>query len=494
LAQGLVAQGLVAQGLDSEVSIQPYLDRVAQNITEFTLDNGLEFIVLERHQAPVVSFMTYADVGAADEPDGLTGVAHFLEHLAFKGTQRIGTTNYPQEQKILEQLDRVFGQLQALEPGANPTQAMQLEQQFAALKAEAATFVKQNELGQIIEQAGGVGLNATTSTDATRYFYSLPANKLELWMSLESERFLEPIFRGFYEEKDVVLEERRLRLDNDPVNQLFDAVQRAAFDVHPYGRPIIGYEEDIRNLTRANVRQFFETHYGPDNLTIAIVGDVNPQEVKRLAQIYFGRYSTRSLPEVPLPIEPPQMAPKEVTLQLQSQPWYVEAYHGPGIQDPDYVTCRLLINLLSEGRTAILYQSLVEQQQLALSAQGFSGYPNDKYPSLTVFYALPTPGHSLEEVAQALEAELTQLKTESVPQADLQRVKTQVRAGLLRSLQSNMGMASVLVEYQVKTGSWKNLFRELETIDQVTPADIQHLAQRLFQPENRTIGRLIPLE
>ena len=476
-------------------AIQPYLDRVAANITEFRLDNGLKFIVLERHQAPVVSLMTYADVGAVDEPEGKTGVAHFLEHLAFKGTSRIGTRDFEQEQQVLDDLDRAFAQLQGArqDPNSAPEHLDRLEQRFQDLRRQAATWVEQNELSQIIERAGGVGLNATTSTDATRYFYSLPANKLELWMSLESERFLDPVFREFYEEKDVILEERRLRLDNNPVNQLLDAVQSTAFLVHPYGRPVIGEADDIANLSRRDVQVFFQTHYHPDKLTFAVVGDVEADRVQQLAQRYFGRFPAAPAagPPAPPPPEPLQAESRLVTLQRPTQPWSIVAYTMPAIDDPDYITCQILEQILSSGRTSRLYRALVEEQQIALAAQGTSGYPNDKYPSLMLFYTLPAPGHSLEEVEAALTQELGRLQTELVQEAELQRVTTQVRAGLLRSLDSNRGLASTLVEYEVKTGSWRNFFTVLDRVEQITAADLQRVALKVFQPHHSTIGRLV---
>ncbi len=238
-------------------SIAPYLDSVSDRLTEFRLDNGMKFIVLERHQAPVVSFLTYADVGGANEPDGKTGVAHFLEHLAFKGTKRIGTTNYAAEKPLLDRLDTLAAQIQSAKTNKKPVELIKLQAEFDLVEAEALKLVEQNELGRIVEQSGGVGLNANTSVDATRYFYSFPANKLELWMSLESERFLEPVFREFYKEKDVILEERRLRVDNSPIGTTIEALLGKAYNVHPYERPVIGYEQDIRNLTREDVQQFF---------------------------------------------------------------------------------------------------------------------------------------------------------------------------------------------------------------------------------------------
>jgi len=475
-------------------SIQPYLDRVIQQVTEFRLDNGIKFIVLERHQAPVVSFVTYADVGGVDEPTGKTGVAHFLEHLAFKGTTRIGTRDYQAEKPLLDRLDQLFEQIQAAKAAGKQAEVAKLQAEFTKVETEATRLATQNELGQIVEQSGGVGLNAQTSTDATIYFYSFPSNKLELWMSLESERFLEPVFREFYKEKDVILEERRMRTENSPIGQMIEAFLDAAFNVHPYRRPVIGYDKDIRNLTREDVQQFFETYYVPSNLTIAVVGDVDPAQVKRLTQVYFGRFKAKPAPPEVTIVEPPQQQTREVMLQLASQPWYLEGYHRPAINHPDNVVYDIIERLLSDGRTSRLYKSLVEQKQVALSAQGFSGFPGDKYPNLMLLYALTAPRHTVDEVATALRGEIDRLKTEPVSAQELDRVKTQARAELLRSLDSNMGMAQSLVEYEVKTGSWRNLFKELEAIAAVTPADIQRVAEATFQPENRTIGRILSKE
>lgn len=475
-------------------SIQPYIDRVLDRVTEFTLDNGIRFIVLERHQAPVISFMTYVDVGAAYEPPGKTGAAHYLEHLAFKGTRRIGTTDYEAERPLLDRLDALFSQIQAAQAAGQTEEAAQLQASFDQLRAEAGTFVKQNEMGQIVEQAGGVGLNATTSTDATRYFYSFPANKLELWMSLESERFLEPVFREFYEEKEVILEERRLRTDNSPIGKMIEVFLETAFPSHPYGRPIIGSEADIRNLTRADIQQFYETHYTPENMILAVVGDVDPDEVKRLAEIYFGRYEARSTaPEVQVP-DMPQTERREVTLRQPTEPWYLEGYHRPAVSHPDNVVYQIIDSILVGGRTSRLYRSLVEQQQLALSVATGNGFPGDRYPTMFLIYALSAPGHTVDEVAAALDGEIARLKAEPVSAEELDRVKTQARAGLLRTLASNQGMASLLPEYEAKTGDWRNLFEDLKAIDAVTAADVQRVAQTTFRPENLTVGRLLPEE
>ena len=473
-------------------SIQPYLDQAIAKVTEFRLDNGLKFIVMENRDAPVVSFYTFVDVGGADEPDGKTGVAHFLEHMAFKGTDTIGTKDFAQEQKLLTQLDQTFNQLKAAKANGDGRSVETLQQQFEQLQQDADNLVERNQFGQIVQMSGGVGLNAATSADATFYFYSLPANKLELWMALESDRFLNPVFREFYQEQQVILEERRMRTENNPVGQMVEAFLDTAFTKHPYKRPVIGYDEDIRNLSRQDVQDFYDQFYVPSNMTIAVVGDVDPANVKALAQTYFGRFPKRPRPPQVTVVEPPQRQAKEITLTLPSQPWYFEGYHRPAVSDADDAIYDVMATILSSGRTSRLYQSLVEQQRLALMAQGFNGFPGEKFPNLMLFYAQSAPGQDLEAVSQALHGEIERLKTEPVTPEELERAQNLLQASVLRSLNSNTGMAELLVKYQVLTGDWRNLFNQLQAIANVTPEDIQRVAQQTFRPENRTVGRILP--
>lgn len=477
--------------LQTAQAIQPYLDRVAEAVTEFTLDNGMKFIVLERHQAPVVSFMIHANVGAVDEADGKTGVAHYLEHLAFKGTSRIGTKDFAAEQRVMNELDAVFDRLLAAQTAGDTAKTAQLEEELVELQKEAASFVEQNQYGQIIQQAGGVGLNATTSADETRYFYSLPANKLELWMSLESERFLDPVFREFYEEKDVILEERRMRVDNSPIGTMIERFLEEAFVSHPYRRPVIGYQNDLFVATREDVRTFYDTYYGPANLTAAVVGDVDPAEVQRLAEVYFSRYTPRAVPPEPAIDEPPQTAPQEFSLALPSEPWYLEGYHRPSLRHPDHVIYGMIESLLVGGRTSRIYKAVVDDARIALDIGSLNGFPGDRYDNIFLIYGLTAPDHTPEEIGTLFAQELDRIKQEPVSPEELDRVKTQARAGLLQSLASNGGMASLLAEYQAKTGDWRNIFNNLKGIEAVSAADIQQVAQTLFRPENRTVGKLV---
>ncbi len=476
--------------IEKSRSITPYLEQVKEKVSEFTLENDLKFIVLENHQSPTISFVTYVDVGAVDEPEGQTGVAHYLEHLAFKGTSEIGTINYQEEKPLLTKLDTLFEQIQEAKQENDQEKIAQLEAQFNQVNQQASQFVKQNEFGQIVEIEGGVGLNAATSADYTAYFYNFPANKLELWMYLESNRFLDPVFREFYEEKQVILEERKLRTDNSPIGKMVEEFLDTAFVSHPYRRPVIGYETDIRNLTTENVNDFFVTHYGGSNLTIAIVGDVNPNEVKRMAQKYFGRFPKTLKPSPVTVNEPPQTETREIVVQYPSQPLYFEGYHIPDLNHPDYVVYDIMGSILSDGRTSRLYKSLVEEEKVALSASGFTGFPGNKYLNLMLFYAVSAPGRSLEELATELDKQIEKLKTELVSKDELERVKTQATANLLRSVNSNSGMANLLAQYEAKTGDWRNVFTRLDAINAVTAQDIQRLAQQTFTDEQKTVGKL----
>ncbi|MGB3515885.1 MAG: pitrilysin family protein [Elainellaceae cyanobacterium] len=484
-----IARTLSARATD----IQPYLDRVDDQITEFTLDNGIRFIVMERHQAPVVSFMIHFNVGAAEEEDGKTGAAHYLEHLAFKGTSLVGTSDYEAERPLLDQLDELFDQILAARAAGDIDEETRLQAEFDAVQEEAATYVNQNEFGRIVEEAGGVGLNATTSADATRYFYSLPANKLELWMSLESERFLDPVFREFYEEKDVILEERRMRTDNSPVGKMIEAFLETSFPDYIYGRPVIGYEDDLRNMTRDDIYDFYTTHYTPRRMTVTLVGDVDPREVRQLARIYFSRYPDRpNAPDVVAELTP-QTEPRDVTLYLNSEPWYLEGYHRPDLNHPDHAVYTVINGILTYGRTSRLYKSLVQDGRIALDMGAADGFPGDRFPNLVLFYGLTAPGHTVDEIKTAMNQEFDRLRTEPVTADELDRVKTQSLASLVRSLSSNQGMASLLASYQAKTGSWRNLFSELDAINQVTAEDVMRVSQAMFRPDNVTTGRILPL-
>ncbi|MFQ5570489.1 MAG: M16 family metallopeptidase, partial [Rhodothermales bacterium] len=376
-------------------SAQDMLSWFEQNVTEFTLENGLTFIVVERHEAPVVSFFTYADVGGVDEVKGITGMAHMFEHMAFKGTTTIGTKDLEKEIDAMRRVDHAYAELKRERRKvamAEPERTEHLEEAFERAKKEAQEYVENGEFEKVIERAGGTGLNATTGSDATRYFYSLPANKIELWFSLESDRFLNPVLREFYIERDVVMEERRMRTESSPVGRLFEEFLTTAFKAHPYGEPVVGHMSDLQSFTREEAEAFFDTYYGANNLTIAIVGSVDTEQVRRLAETYFGRLPAGAKPEPVETVEPPQIAERRVIIEEQAQPFVFIGYHKGSFLHPDDAAFSVLSDIVSRGRTSRIYKRLVDEEKIALQAAGFNNFPGSKYPNLFVFLSAPNQG------------------------------------------------------------------------------------------------------
>jgi predicted Zn-dependent peptidase len=464
--------------------------------TEFTLANGMKFIVVERHQAPVASFLTYADAGAAQETKGITGLAHLFEHMAFRGTSTVGTKDWAKERVILDKVEKAYAVIRDEKrkgPKADPEKLKQLEQAWKDVREEAKKLMLREEFGEIIERAGGRGLNASTAEDRTNYFFSLPSNEAELWFYLESERFRDPVFRGFYEERDVVMEERRL-MESQPLGRLIEEFQAIAYKAHPYGEGVIGHMSDLQNLTTADGIAFFRKHYIPSNLISVIVGDVDPKRIRELAETYFGRLPSAPKPEPLRTVEPPQQGERRVALQLQSQRVILIGYHKPDINHPDNAVYDAIGSLLSDGRSSRLYRALVRDKKVATQAGGFSGFLGQKYPGVFLFFGFTAPGRTNPEVEKAIDAESERLKNELVSQQELEGVKRRARAALLRSMDSNSMLAMVLSEYQALTGDWRTLFRQLDKINAVTPQDIQRVAKATFTWENKTVGTIDPIE
>jgi predicted Zn-dependent peptidase len=472
------------------------LSSFEKTVTEHRLANGMTFLIVERHEVPVVSFHLYADVGSVDEEIGQTGMAHMFEHMAFKGTSDIGTRDYAREKEALDRVDEAYRRLRAAELALRPDPARiaELQKEFQAAQAEAGEYAVSEEFTQVIEQAGGAGLNASTSNDATRYYLSLPSNKAELWFSLESARYLDPVLREFYKERDVVMEERRMRVESQPVGKLVSNMLSLAYRAHPYGREGIGWRSDLENLTRWQAVEFFEKHYVPETLTAVMVGDVDPEQAIAWAEAYFGRLPKRDRAEPVLTREPSQEGPRTTTVVAQSQPVLLIGYHKPSALHEDDAVFDAVQDVLSGGRTSRIYRSLVQEKKISAGAGGFPGFPGNKYPNLFLFFSFPAPGHGNDENQEAMLAEIEKLKTELVTEEELSRVKARARAQLVDGLDSNSGLAAQLAVYQVLTGDWRNLFRSLEKIDRVTREDIQRVAKEYFAESNRNIAYLVSAE
>ncbi len=463
-----------------------------KNLTVHKMTNGLTVMIYRRPVAPVFSFFTHVDVGAAQEVPGITGLAHMFEHMAFKGTSVIGTRDYKAEAAALAKVDSAYHAYDAerRNPLADPDKLDALKKAFEDAQDAADAYIEKNEFSKIVDRAGGVGMNASTSSDQTVYFYSLPANKVELWAYLESSRFLDPVFREFYKERDVVMEERRLRTESNPNGRLFEQFSATAFFAHPYKQPVVGYMSDLLSFTREDAEAFYRKYYVPADMTIAIVGDVKAEAILPIIDTYFGRLPAGPKPDALRTVEPKQTAEKTVLLVDPAQPLYLEAYHRPeatSLDDPIY---DVIADVLSGGRTSRLYRSLVRDKKIAAAAGAFNGFPGSKYPTLIVMRAVPTPGHTNQEVQAAIREQLERLKTEPITDDELKMVKTRAKADLIRSLDDNSGIARQLVFSQVRFGDWREIFRTVERLDKVTKEDVMRVANATFVATNRTVGMI----
>lgn len=490
-----VAAALFAFALASSLPVLAQdLESFEKRITVHTLDNGWTFLILERPGAPVFSFATVVDVGGAQEVPGITGLAHMFEHMAFKGTSTLGTTDWEAEREALAALESAYiaYQEERLSRAPDEETLAALEQVFRERQEQAAAYVEANAFDTVLQQAGAVGVNAFTAADLTGYFYSLPANQIELWAYLESSRFLDPVFREFYKERDVVQEERRLRINSDPVGRLVEQFLVTAYQAHPYGQPVVGYMSDLQAITMTDAGEFFDTYYGPSNMVTAIVGDVDPEALVPMLETYFGRIPRRGEPPALRTVEPEQTAEKVVTIEDPAQPIYLEGYHKPSIHHPDQAVYDAIDDIMTNGRTSRLYRKLVRDERLAVQVASFVGFPGDKYPNLWMILAVPAPGVSNETIAQEIHEELARLRTEPVTAAELERFKTRAKASLLRELDSNQGLALQLADYQRLFGDWRELFREIERIEAVTAEDVRRVASAALVPINRTVARMTP--
>jgi predicted Zn-dependent peptidase len=464
-----------------------------KRVTTKTLPNGLTVIILRRPEAPVFSFFTMVDTGSAQDPLSKTGLAHMMEHMAFKGTPDIGTTNYAEEKLALAKVEEAYAAYEAeriKRVDRDPQKLAELQKQWQDAIAAADKFVIKNQFGEIVESHGGVGMNAFTTYDETGYMYSMPSNMIELWAAIESDRFANPVMRNFYKERNVVMEERRMRTDSSPTGRLVEQFLGTAFDANPYHRPTIGYASDLQAFSATDAQNFFHQYYLPSNMVIALVGDLDPDQVMPIIERYFGQVPAKPKPTELTTVEPPQNSVREVKLNDLAQPFYVEGYHRPSYLDPDDAVYDAITDILSNGRTSRMYRSLVRDQKIAAAAAGFSGFPGTKYPHLFAFYGVPLPGHTNQEIQKAIQQEIVKLKTEDVTDEELQMFKTRTKADLIRGLASNEGLAQQLAIYQTRYGDWRELFRYLDRVDKVSKADIRRVANNVFKDDNRTIGTI----
>jgi len=472
-------------------------EKVQKNISEFTLNNGLKFIVYENHDAPVISFHVYVDAGAANESYGITGISHLLEHMAFKGTKTIGTKNYAEESKYLNKIDKIYEEIQKEKyctTKPDTAKLAVLQKEFDLVQAKAKEYVINNEMFDIFMSQGDHGMNAFTSNDATQYINSLPSNRLEFWMAVTSDRFMNPVFREFFKEKNVVMEERRLTTESNPIRKLLEDLMAVAFKAHPYHHSVVGHMSDLLRITRSDVKKHFAKYYIPSNMVIAIAGDVKPTEVKKLAKIYFERIPSTPKPEGPRTVEPEQWGERYVKVVAQSQPILIIGYHRPSGTHSDNAPLNALANIIGQGRSSWLYKYLVKDKKIAIQTGAFNGLPGDKYPCLIAFYAIPSQGHTSEECLKAIDEFIEKIKETPVSEQELKKYKRTQEINLIDELKSNSSIAMMLTKAEVVDGDWREMFKELDKVNAVTADDIKRVAKTYLIKSNRTIGEIVPEE
>ena len=471
-------------------------------VEEVVLDNGMTLLLLPRPGDPNVAAGWVAKVGSVYERPGITGVAHLFEHMMFKGTAAVGTRDIEQDLQIIAQLDEVKADLRVEEaalieaerlgriddagdPAHRTERHQALMDRFEALLAEQADLLVKEDFSRIYSGQGASGMNAGTSYDFTLYFVNVPANKLELWFWMESDRLLNPVFREFYAERDVVHEERRLRIDSTPIGRFQEQFEALFWQSSPYGWPVIGWPSDLEGITREEALTFFDLYYAPNNLAAALVGDFDPGEAKALAERYFGRLSRgdRSPPQ-PRTREMPQMSEKRMHAWAETNPQVVIRHHSVPdghVDEPALVVLGQLLN----GRTGRLYRALVEDQGVATQASG--GQAGFKFEGLFELRGVAAEGHTPEEVEQALYAEIERLKTEPVDPRELQKVKNQNAASTFRELRGNFFLMYSLLMREAYRG-WETINSDPPLYDAVTADDVMRVARTYFEPENRTVA------
>jgi predicted Zn-dependent peptidase len=469
---------------------------LSSRVKTFTLTNGMTFFVYERHALPTFAGAISVKVGSVDEKEGQTGLAHMFEHLAFKGTPVIGTRNYGKEKVILEQID-ALGQTIAEEyrKGENADTKLinDIKDQIKKLQEQQRQYTIKDQMAKLYAVNGGRDLNALTSRDTTEYFVSLPVNRLELWFLLESERFKYPVFRDFYVEKEVIAAERK-EGEQGGNKPLTDEFLHAAFFSHPYRHPTIGYMHDLQCYTTAQVLDFFKTFYTPNNMIAAVVGDVNVETVKQLAEKYFGSLPNAPLPPRPQFLEPAQRGERRVIVELDAEPKLIIGFHAPTYPDRDNLILFLINHMLVTGKSSRLYKELVLKEQLAQNIYGSTEFPGARYPGLFIIFCEPRFPHTATELEPAIYSQLELLKKEPVPAKEIEKIINQLEASFVENWEDNISIALAIVRSVIINGDIDFKLKRLQSLRTITPREIQETAKKYLNPSNRVVGILLKKE
>lgn len=458
-------------------------------VRKITLDNGMRFLLVKREGAPVFSTQLKVIVGSIEEEPGSTGLAHFFEHMAFKGTDKIGTKDFEKEKQILDEVLKVGAQIAEMKKaGKKPEEYADLLKKRKELEAKQNEFINKNEFVQIYQRHGGRDLNASTSNDFTTYYVSLPTSKLELWAYLESERLQNRVFREFFTEVDVVAEERRMRIDNSPEGRLYETFVSAAFEKSPYQIHPIGEPEDIQLYTPQKAKEFYEKYYIPSRMVGVVVGNIDLDHAEKVIRQYFSKLPGKKDFQKEFAKETFENFPKTVTIYEDTQPRLYFGYHRPAHPHPDDIVLDVIQDLLCEGRTSRLYKKLVLEEKSVSFAGCYSSIPGARLDGLFTFAATPLAGHSNQEIKTMIKKEVGKLMEQGPTEKEMQIVKNKIDAHMVYSLESNHGLASQLAFYEALTGDWKYLYEYRDRIHSMKPEDIQKVLRQYFVESREVTG------
>jgi predicted Zn-dependent peptidase len=492
----------------------------AQNIDakEYWLDNGMQVLMVERHETPTIMAAIFARVGSSNEITGITGISHLFEHMMFKGTETIGTKDIKRDRQIMAQLDSLKELMRAEErimreklrrgeiedmhdPEAKTPHYREIETTFDSLILEQRQLIMKDQLDEIYTKHGGFFLNAFTSDDMTGYFVRLPKNKIELYMWLESDRFNNPVFREFYSERDVVREERRMVLDATPTGLIEEDFQAMFWKSSSYHWHVLGWPSDVENITREQANAYYDTYYAPNNLTMILVGDLEPDDMIKLVKKYFERIP-RGQTEPPdvITLEEKQYGEKRLMAEAETSPQTGIWYHTVAWKHPDSYALEVTAGIMG-GKTGRLYKKLVEEKGIAKSSVsrrgrmfGGSGLAVDatqdskKYAGAFQITAEGVSGVRAEQLEQAMYEVIEDLKNNPVSEEELQKVKNQLRVQKIRfmDIMSGIGILFYLGS-NAAMGDWTEANNNPKMCDVVTGEDIQRVAKKYFADDQRNV-------
>ncbi|HWQ93253.1 MAG TPA: pitrilysin family protein [Clostridia bacterium] len=471
-------------------------------VVEKQLANGMRLLLVERHDDPSVAGGWVAHVGSSNERPGMTGIAHLFEHMMFKGTSTIGTKDYKQDLEIIAEQERVREAMRAeeklirsqmragevedlLKPENKSERYRELEKEFNELIQRQRNILVKNEFDRIYTGQGASQMNAFTSEDMTAYFINVPANKLELWMWMESERLLRPVFREFYAERDVVFEERRMRTESTPLGKFAEQFNAMFWVSSPYSWPVIGWPSDIPSISKAQADEFYSTYYAPQNITLVLVGDFDPNQAEAVARKYFERIprGPKDAPEV-VTMEVKQVAEQRMYAEAETNPQVDILWHTVPFKHKDSYALEILAQILST-RTGRLYKGLVLDKAMATDIWAQQG--SQKWAGAFNAGGEVKEGHQPQEVEEGIYRILDTLKSEEVAPDELQKVKNNFAAAEYRRLTSNFAIMMHLMLNDGE-GDWSEINEAGKKIQAVTAADVKRVAQKYFDKENRTVA------